>query len=103
MSDLGSYVEQARKEKGWTRHELAMRMAEFQQAIAGADPDKLCPKMLYFANSLGGGLRKYISPDLVTTIAGALEVSEETIWKKIPDGQSNKKYIPLYRNGMSST
>ncbi len=85
MTELGQKVKELRVAKGMTQQRLAEK-ADVSHSLISA---------------LESGRRRYVSAYDVEQLAQALEVSADELWKTIPGGKSEQRYIPITATGRS--
>ncbi len=79
MTALGQRVKEMRVSKGMTQQRLA-EMADVSHSLISA---------------LESGRRKYVSAQDIERLAKALETPENELWKLVPGGRSEQRYIPI--------
>jgi transcriptional regulator with XRE-family HTH domain len=87
MTALGQKVKELRVSKGMTQQRLAEK-AEVGHSLITA---------------LESGRRRYVSASDVERLAKALDVSMNELWKTIPGGKSDARYIPITGTGSTGT
>ncbi len=85
MTALGQKVKELRVAKGMTQQRLAEK-ADVSHSLISA---------------LESGRRKYVSAQDIERLAKALEVPENDLWKLVPGGKSEQRYIPITASGQS--
>ncbi len=83
MTALGQKVKELRVMKGITQQRLAEKAGVGHSLIA----------------ALESGRRKYVSPQDVERLAEGLELPVDELWKLIPGGKSEQRYIPITGSG----
>ncbi len=79
MTPLGQKVKELRVTKGITQQRLAERAGIGHSLIS----------------ALESGRRKYVSPEDVRALARGLEVPEDELWRVIPGGKREQRYISI--------
>ncbi len=85
MTALGQKVKEMRVSKGMTQQRLAEK-ADVSHSLISA---------------LESGRRKYVSADDVERLAKGLDIRPDELWKLIPGGKSEQRYIPITGTGQS--
>ncbi len=85
MTVLGQKVKELRVSKGMTQQRLAEK-AEVSHSLISA---------------LESGRRKYVSAQDIERLAKALDVPSNDLWKLVPGGKSEQRYIPITGTGTS--
>ncbi len=85
MTALGQRVKELRVSKGMTQQRLAEK-AEVSHSLISA---------------LESGRRKYVSAQDIERLAKALDVPSNDLWKLVPGGKSEQRYIPISGTGTS--
>ncbi len=79
MTALGQKVKELRVSKGMTQQRLAEK-AEVSHSLISA---------------LESGRRKYVSAQDIERLAKALDIHSNDLWKLVPGGKSEQRYIPI--------
>lgn len=79
MTPLGQRVKELRVAKGMTQQRLAEKAGVSHSLIS----------------ALESGRRKYVSSPDVEGLARGLGVSADEIWKQVPGGKSDQRYISI--------
>ncbi len=79
MTPLGQKVKELRVARGMTQQRLAEK-ADVGHSLISA---------------LESGRRKYVSPGDIERLAKGLDVRPDELWKLIPGGKSEQRYIPI--------
>jgi transcriptional regulator with XRE-family HTH domain len=79
MTRLGQKIRELRMSKGMTQQRLAEK-ADVSHSLISA---------------LESGRRKYVSAPEIDRVAEALELSADSLWKLVPGGRSEARYIPI--------
>ncbi len=85
MTALGQKVKELRVSKGMTQQRLAEK-AEVSHSLISA---------------LESGRRKYVSAQDIERLAKALDMPSNELWKLVPGGKSEQRYIPITGTGTS--
>lgn len=83
MTKLGQKVKELRVSKGMTQQRLAEK-AEVSHSLISA---------------LESGRRKYVSAQDIERLAKAVDISANDLWKMVPGGKSDQRYIPIMSAG----
>jgi len=87
MTPLGQKVKELRIAKGMTQQRLAEK-AEATHSLISA---------------LESGRRKYVSAGDVERLASGLDMPSDELWKLIPGGRSDQRYISITETGGMET
>ena len=79
MTALGQRVKELRVSKGMTQQRLAEK-AEVSHSLISA---------------LESGRRRYVSTEDIERLAKALDVPSSELWKLVPGGKREARYIPI--------
>lgn len=79
MTALGQKVRELRVTRGMTQQRLAEEAGVSHSLIS----------------ALESGRRRYVSIEDVERLAKGLDVSSEEMWKQVPGGKREQRYIPL--------
>ncbi|HEX9016549.1 MAG TPA: helix-turn-helix transcriptional regulator [Chloroflexota bacterium] len=79
MTALGQKVKELRVSRGMTQQRLAEK-AEVSHSLISA---------------LESGRRKYVSAQDIERLARALDVSSGDLWRLVPGGKSDQRYIAI--------
>lgn len=87
MTPLGQKIKELRVMKGMTQQRLAEKAGVSHSLIS----------------ALESGRRKYVSAQDVEQLARGLDVNANELWKLIPGGKSEQRYIPITGTGGQAT
>jgi transcriptional regulator with XRE-family HTH domain len=79
MTALGQKIRDLRTSRGMTQQRLA-EMADVSHSLISA---------------LESGRRKYVSAPEIDRVADALDLAADDLWRLIPGGRSEARYIPI--------
>ena len=83
MTALGQKVKEMRVTRGMTQQRLAEK-AEVSHSLISA---------------LESGRRKYVSAQDIERLARALDIPANDLWKLVPGGKSEQRYISITSSG----
>jgi transcriptional regulator with XRE-family HTH domain len=87
MTALGQKIRELRTAKGMTQQRLAEK-ADVSHSLISA---------------LESGRRKYVSAPEIDRVAAALELGADDLWRLIPGGRSDARYIPITESRQGKT
>jgi transcriptional regulator with XRE-family HTH domain len=87
MTRLGQKIRELRTTKGMTQQRLAEK-ADVSHSLISA---------------LESGRRKYVSAPEIDRVAEALDLEAEDLWRLVPGGRSEARYIPITEPGQGGS
>lgn len=79
MTPLGQKVKELRVSKGMTQQRLAEKAGVGHSMIT----------------ALESGRRRYMSGEDIERLARALEIPADDLWRQVPGGKREQRYIPI--------
>ncbi len=86
MTSLGQKVKELRVARGMTQQRLAEKCALPHSLIS----------------ALESGRRKYVTKSDVEGLAKGLGISDDELWRTVPGGKSEQRYISIEHTGSSA-
>ncbi len=86
MTSLGQKVKELRVAKGMTQQRLAEKAGVSHSLIS----------------ALESGRRKYVTKSDVEGLAKGLGVSDNELWRTVPGGRSEQRYISIEQTGSAT-